>query len=160
MKKILRKSRKIVAILLVISIVSTSTNLQIMAQSRTEEKAVTINNDNHKQIDNNETHISYAEIEKQLKEGTYEGEKIGETEYSDKYAGDNSSTIEVYYENPIRYKDKNGKFKDYNPNLISTENKKAVTYSGNVDADKYSTESYAFQNHSWHVLQYKHDSIP
>lgn len=101
-----------------------------------------------------EISMSYDRITKQLEEGTYKGEKIGGTEYSNRYAGEDGSTIEVYYENPIRYRDKNGKLKEYDSQLISTENRKAVAYGGNADSDSYDEESYAFENKSGDSKQY------
>ena len=101
-----------------------------------------------------EISMSYDRITKQLEEGTYKGEKIGGTEYSNRYAGEDGSAIEVYYEDPIRYRDKNGKLKEYDSQLISTKNRKAVAYGGNADSDSYDEESYAFENKSGDSKQY------
>jgi RHS repeat-associated protein len=143
MRKVLNRSRRILSMLLATSFVMTNTGFQTMADSIKPKEPVIVKNT---KCNKNETNQNYEKIIKKLANGTYEGEKIGGTMYSNKYAGEDGSTIEAYYDEPIRYKDQNGKLKEYNSKLISTSSKKAVAYSGEVNSEIYGKKTYLFEN--------------
>lgn len=135
--------------LLTVAIVGTGSGISTFAESRkVEEKTA------KKTAEQKEETLSAQEIAEQIADGTYKGKKLKETKYYDTYEAADGSVVAAYYSSPVRFEDEDGKLKEYDSNLIETDDKEADSYTGEAMSGSYNTEDYAYVNTAGNSKQY------
>lgn len=103
-------TKKLLAMILAVSIVGTGSGISTMADSMRVK--------NEKETGQKEEALSTEEIAQQIADGTYKGKQLKKTKYYDTYEAADGSIVAAYYSSPIRFEDENGELKDYDSKVI------------------------------------------
>ena len=146
--KVGKVTKRIIALLLTVSIVGTGSGISTMADSMKATNKTT------KTAEQKEETLSAEEIAQQIADGSYKGKKLKETKYYDTYEASDGSIVAAYYSSPVRFEDENGKLKAYDSNLIEADDKQASVYTGDAMSGSYKADKYAYVNTAGNSKQY------
>lgn len=145
-KRFMKTARKILAVTIAVAVVITS----VEVSAKVEEKEAIVS-ETGKQVEVDREGKVLPVVEKELKKER--------TENSNTYLLNNGMKQTVYYSENIRYEDKDGKLKDYNPELINVDKADRKNIAETKDISKRDSKEYIYTNAAGDTKQYMPEKI-